>query len=210
MYMSKVNMKFLLLLMSLTFACSKECHYSTYNWNVNTTSVKNYKTVVKNYNEVKGFERNSLTGCSVCEEDQIEIRLSNIKPFKVCKYLALDVERTLIHAMHTGAIIDSITGYRVGLTRGDVDEKGNRTEFSNHSFGIAIDINAEHNGLYDHCKEFSSLCHLRKGGVWTLQNPKSLQETSMIVKNLKSIGLKWGGEIKGWQKDFMHFSPTGY
>jgi len=37
-----------------------------------------------------------------------------------------------------------------------------------------------------------------------------LKQDQAIVKELVNSGLKWGGEIKGWQKDFMHFSPTGY
>ena len=30
------------------------------------------------------------------------------------------------------------------------------------------------------------------------------------IQYLKDIGFKWGGEILGKQKDFMHFSPSGY
>jgi len=37
-----------------------------------------------------------------------------------------------------------------------------------------------------------------------------LHADSNIVRAIEDIGLKWGGEIDGKRKDFMHFSPTGY
>jgi hypothetical protein len=98
----------------------------------------------------------------------------------------------------------------VGKTRGDVDANGVRTEFSNHSFGIALDINPGSNGLYENCIVFNQDCRLIRGGHRDPARAESLHAGSNIVRAIEDIGLKWGGEIDGKQKDFMHFSPTGY
>jgi len=128
----------------------------------------------------------------------------------MCDRLANSVEDALNAMLVQGETIISVTGYRVGLTRGPLDTDGNRTEYSNHSFGIALDINAEFNGLYGNCIEFSAGCYLRKGGRWQPDRKGGLRANSLTVKVLKQIGFKWGGKIAGQQKDFMHFSPSGY
>jgi hypothetical protein len=46
--------------------------------------------------------------------------------------------------------------------------------------------------------------------MWHPDQAGSLTKESPIVIELKSIGFKWGGEIEGKQKDFMHFLPSGY
>ncbi|MDQ7050893.1 MAG: hypothetical protein Q9M92_15725 [Enterobacterales bacterium] len=51
---------------------------------------------------------------------------------------------------------------------------------------------------------------MRKGGAWNPSQEGSLTRDHPIVLELKKAGFKWGGEIQGKQKDFMHFSPTGY
>lgn len=109
-----------------------------------------------------------------------------------------------------GEPVRNITGYRVGKTRGEADENGIRTQFSNHAFGVAIDMNPESNGLYDNCVVFNESCRLIRGGPWDPEQQESLTQDSNIVYALESLGLNWGGEILGKQKDFMHFSPRGY
>jgi len=189
---------------------TKMCSYSSYAWNVNTKSVTNYHRVSHSYSKLAAFEIDKATACTVCEEDQREIALPGVKPFKVCKRLHRKIENALRSAMDSGKKIETVIGYRVGLTRGELDSMGNRTGFSHHSYGIAIDVNSAYNGLYDNCLTFNSACRLRKGGRWVSHHPMSLTPADKIVKNLKNMGLRWGGEIKGWQKDFMHFSPDGY
>lgn len=186
------------------------CHYHTYKWNVRLKQAVDIQQVTKPYAQLLATEIDPLTGCTVCEEDQVSIRLAGIEPFKVCRLLAVEIEHTLRELLQQGEPIYDVVGYRVGMTKGPVDEQGNRTRFSYHSYGIALDINTEHNGLYENCQQIGPWCRLRKGGQWSPEQPGSLTGDSATVRALKQTGLKWGGEIHGNQKDFMHFSPYGY
>ena len=195
---------------SLASAEPETCTYSTYKWNVNEQRAVDYHEVTKLYSEVIDTERDELSGCTVCLEDQQWITVADLAPIRLCKKYAQRVENELDRLSKNGESIFKLVGYRVGMTRGNVDELGNRTQFSNHSFGIAIDVNDEQNGLYDQCLVYSDQCRLRKGGRWSPSQPGSLTEDSRIVSTMKMLGFKWGGEIAGKQKDFMHFSPSGY
>lgn len=200
----------LLLWATPALADPQTCTYDSYNWNVQSKSAVLRVHVEKPYRALTRDERDPHTGCSVCQEDQIRISLRNGKSVQVCKFMATRIEDALNQALQQGAAIDTLTGYRVGRTRGNADAQGNRTQFSNHAFGIAIDVNAAHNGLYGNCFKFGPHCRLRKGGAWQPKNQASLHTQSPIVLNLRAAGLLWGGEIQGRQKDFMHFSPSGY
>jgi hypothetical protein len=86
-----------------------------------------------------------------------------------------------------------------------------RTRFSNHSFGIAIDVNSASNGLYTNCISFGAQCRLHRGGPWRpASDTASIAADSRLVRRMRAAGFRWGGEIRGRQKDFMHFSPSGY
>ncbi len=210
--------KYILLLISLLGLMSmastlraQTCTYSTWSWNVNLKKAVLYRTVRKSYPQLTVKEIDVQTGCSVCKEDQVAIKLPGIKPFLMCRQLALRVKSTLSELLNQGQLIKEVIGYRVGQTRGKLDAHGNRTGFSNHSFGIALDINPQSNGLYTRCFRFGDQCRLLRGGKWQPgKDPRSLKANGLIVRQLKRIGFKWGGEIKGRQKDFMHFSITGY
>lgn len=193
-----------------TQATQKSCSYTTYQWNISSKKAVNFKRVKHAYSSLIPSEIDRLTGCTVCEEDQKLIKIGTLAPFKVCKIFASEIHHHLSNLFRRGEPINKVIGYRVGMTRGGVDNKGNRTQFSNHSFGIAIDINDEQNGLYDQCEVFGPDCRLRKGGDWNPENKATLTENSPVVLHMKKLGFKWGGEIKGQQKDFMHFSPSGY
>jgi len=186
------------------------CSYQSFTWDTRARQSVNRVRIVKPYAELSAEEIDSYTGCSVCEQDQRSIRIVPLAPFKVCRLLAPRLERELRRLLREGMPIDEIVGYRVGRTRGHIDDAGLRTRFSNHSFGVAIDINPDHNGLYDNCLTFSPECRLIRGGHWDPARPESLRADGDIVNAMESIGLEWGGEIEGWQKDFMHFSPSGY
>ena len=167
--------------------------------------------IVKSYAELSTAERDPLSGCSVCSEDQQAINIPGLPEFMVCKKIAPQIQNMLTQLINSGEKINSVIGYRVGRTRGEIDAQGNRTEFSNHSFGVAIDINTEHNGLYINCLQFDAQCQLSRGGPWRPGiDPYSLENNGKIVTSFKAAGFKWGGEIAGKQKDFMHFSLTGY
>jgi len=191
-------------------ANEKMCSYSTYRWNVSAKKSVMRQRVKHLYSKVTSVERDELTGCTVCEEDQRALTIGHLKTFKVCRLVADKLKFHLSRLIEQGEPINKIVGYRVGMTRGKVDRRGNRTQFSNHSFGIAIDINDEQNGLYENCINFNESCRLIRGGRWSYDNQASLKINGKIVKSLNQIGFKWGGEIKGKQKDFMHFSPSGY
>ena len=186
------------------------CTYQTYTWNTRLKKAVNFKTVHHPYSEVSPLEKDKKTGCTVCREDQRQIHLLNIKPFYMCRLYADRVRHALLQLMQRGVYIRTAVGYRVGKTRGDADARGLRTRFSNHSFGIALDINSGQNGLYDQCLQFDPHCRLIRGGPWRPDQLGSLRSDGPVVQKMKQLGFRWGGEIAGKQKDFMHFSPSGY
>jgi hypothetical protein len=190
---------------------AQTCHYQDWRWNVAQQRAVRQTTVSKDASMLLSDELDVQSGCSVCAEDQQAIKLDGLPEFLVCKKYAQLVQDTLVRLIRQGEKINSVIGYRVGRTRGDIDAQGNRSGFSNHSFGIAIDINTDHNGLYGNCVQFGPRCKLLRAGLWRPgDDPYSLQADGLIVKAFKQAGFKWGGEIEGQQKDFMHFSLTGY
>ncbi len=186
------------------------CTYTTYRWSVTLKRGVGHQVVSHPYAELRTEELDAATGCSVCEEDQEWLEVADLPRFRLCRKLAPQVRETLQRLAADGVPLLSLTGYRVGMTRGPTDAEGLRTVFSNHSFGIALDVNAELNGLYDRCIAFGPDCRLRMGGRWQPDVPGGLSADGEIVQALKAAGLLWGGEIAGRQKDFMHFSPSGY
>ena len=187
-----------------------KCSYETSIWNVIEKRSVSAKKVEHAYSELIPEEIDPATGCTVCSEDQELVSVPPLQPFHVCYRIAPRVRRVLSHLMQKGAPIKTVVGYRVIKSRGAVDGNGNRTGFSNHSFGTAIDINPELNGLYDDCVEFGPQCRLLRGGEWRPGVAGTLEKDGDIVTSFKQERFKWGGEIAGKQKDFMHFSLTGY
>lgn len=196
--------------LSLAYA-SEFCSYQSYRWNTQTKQAEDIQSIKKSYSLLDADEVDAKTGCSVCAEDQRWIKVGTLDPVKVCKVFAGQLEATLNQAIDKGFPISTLVGYRVGRTRGDVDPEGKRTRFSNHSFGIAVDVNASSNGLYENCLKFGQQCVLRRGGKWQPEiNRESISVDSFLVNAMRNSGFKWGGLINGNQKDFMHFSPEGY
>lgn len=200
----KIAILFILMFCSLEnviASCSYE--YSVYNVRARK-SLKRIKV-----RKDKPDKRDAL-GCSLCREEQVNVTLQNGVSFLICEKIAEHVSAILNDEIKKGFPIKEVVGYRSQMSRGKVDSEGNRTEFSNHSFGSAIDINPKANGLFDQCVTWGSHCRLRKGGPWLPHsNPYSIKPNSSLVKKMKEIGLKWGGELFGRQKDFMHFSLSG-
>ena len=185
------------------------CTYADWAWSAAERRAVNIREVEKPYSAVRDDERDALTGCSICREDQVEIALPGVEPFQACKAVAGEVEAGLRRALARGFEIETVTGYRVGRSKGVLDRQGRRTEYSNHSFGLAIDVNAGLNGLYDRCTEYSSRCRLIRGGEWRPSAPGGISPDAPLYEELTGIGWRWGGELPGRQKDFMHFSPSG-
>ena len=201
---------------------SSRCTYTTSQWDVVKHASSHAQVVDKPYAEVADNERDpSEPRCSVCREDQEAIDARslgvNVPAFLVCHVYAADVRAALRAVVaDKSSVIKSITGYRVGRTRGAIVD-GLRTEWSNHSFGAALDINAGHNGLYSDCsvanvsRETLVGCKLRVGGAWdpNKRPDTTITTTSSVYRALRKFW-RWGGEITGGTRDMMHFSPTGY
>ena len=187
------------------------CTYETYRWNTRLRQAVDYRLVRKDYSAVTAAEVDAATGCTVCEEDQVAIDIDGVEPFRACRAIAPRVTAVLVRLSEEEFPLFKIEGYRVGKTRGNADENGNRTRFSNHSFGVALDINPGQNGLYDRCPVFGPECRLIRGGNWKPGVVEgSIFPDGDVVRLFREAGFRWGGEIEGQQKDFMHFSPSGY
>lgn len=186
------------------------CSYEMQIWNVKEKRSVSPKKAERPYSELRPEEIDPATGCTVCSEDQELVSIPPIPPFFICYKIAPRVRSLVDELAKKGAPIHSVVGYHVIKSRGPVDKDGNRTGFSNHSFGTAIDINPEQNGLYDNCMTFGPECRLIRGGEWRIGNAGALEPDGDIVVAFKAAGFRWGGEIAGKQKDFMHFSLTGY
>lgn len=193
----------------VSYAQPNQCTYETFRWNVPQRRAVAIETVQKAYTALTADEVDAATGCTVCEEDQVWVRLPGLEPFRLCQHLAPQVEAALRLLQQQGVPLFHVTGYRVGRTRGDLDGAGNRTRFSNHAYGIALDVNREQNGLYDGCVTFGPHCRLIQGGPWQPGQPGSLTPEGPLVQALLALGFQWGGTLPGRQKDFMHFSPSG-
>lgn len=186
------------------------CTYEVQVWNITTRSSGAVRKVEHAYDALAAAESDEATGCTVCSEDQVELSLPPFQPFSVCRRLAPRVQAVISGLVSRGAQVRTIRGYQVIRSRGPADGNGDRTEFSNQSFGTAIDIDPEQNGLYENCTTFGPQCRLLRGGPWRPGAPGSLTPDGDVVRSFKAAGFRWGGEIAGQQKDFMHFSLTGY
>lgn len=202
---------------------AKTCTYRSYQWSTRLKKAVNRITVNKPYGEVTAEERDpDYPECTVCQEDQEEVKVKGLPSVTICKRFSAQVREALTklkesrRADPSAFRVVSLIGYRVGKTRGRI-ERGLRMEFSNHSFGTAIDINAKYNGLYRPCSvsKLSSFkdvkgCRLRHGGHW---RPKRKPQLSIgkgsEVYQLFTAFWRWGGERSDRVRDFMHFSPTG-
>jgi len=189
---------------------AEKCTYSTWVWDTHLKKAIDRKQIEKSKSELDKEELGSTPNCTVCEEDQMEVKIADLPTFKICKTVAEKLTKAIRAAGDSGFKLSSIVGYRVGKSKGPVSASGQRTQFSNHSYGTAIDFNSEANGLYDSCLQFGPSCRLLRGGEYRAESEGAITKTSAIYQSMLSVGFKWGGEIPGQQKDFMHFSLTGY
>jgi hypothetical protein len=190
-------------------AFGDDCTYETWDWDTIQKKATNRRRISKPKSDLTQEERGLTEGCSVCEEDQVELQIESLPAFKACKVFRARIERAVKKAVSEGFPITSIVGYRVGKSKGPLNSSGQRTQFSNHSFGTALDFNSEKNGLYDSCIQFGPGCKLLRGGGYRPELPGAVTRGSGLYQSMTAEGFKWGGEIVGKQKDFMHFSLTG-
>ena len=118
----------------------------------------------------------------------------------VHKAIAQDVYDACKAAQDSGFKIYDIGGYREFGT--DTAGKTAGLDYSQHCYGLAVDINPTENGEY------------RNGG-WTSNwwwdpssSEYSIAPNSVLVNTFKSRGWGWGGEWTS-SKDYMHFSYMG-
>jgi hypothetical protein len=134
----------------------------------------NTRKIQHAYENLTASEIDETTGCTVCSEDQATIDLPPLPAFSACSKLAPQIRSFMSHLIRKGAAIQTIVGYHVIKSHGPVNGNGDRTGFSNHSYGTAIDINPEQNGLYDNCLAFGPECRLARGGERKPSWPGSL------------------------------------
>ncbi len=151
-----------------------DCTYEVQVWNVYSKESVNEKKVRHPYNDLRREEIDPATGCTVCSEDQETIDIPPLAPFSVCYKIDPQVRSVLTRLILKGAPLRTVVGYHVIKSRGTADKNGNRTGFSNHSFGTALDINPGQNGLYDNCVEIGPQCRLLRGGAWRPGAPGTL------------------------------------
>ena len=177
------------------------------------------ETIRKPYSEVSADERCPKDErCTVCEEDQVWVEVKGIPEVRVCHAWADKVRAALEEIAASPFEVRQIEGYRPGRTRGRV-VKGRRTGWSNHAFGVAVDLNRGQNGLYVGCsvparelsqKAVAGRCRLVQGGRW---RPRTNKRTTIVrggPAHKAFTGFwRWGGSISGGTRDFMHFSVDG-
>ena len=200
------------------------CTYKAYAWDTKKKRSTDHFTVSKPYHEVTDDERDpNAPMCTICSEDQVIIDPAEFgvkaDTIRICYAFAPQVRAALEAIAKSGEFdIEKLEGYRPGKTRGKIDSKGLRTEWSNHSFGAAIDINANHNAIYSNCTEKIvghasdvSTCKKGIGGAYQPEKqPRvSITKGGVVYREMTKFW-KWGGEIEGTTKDIMHFSITGY
>ena len=188
---------------------SSICTFHTWDWDTINKRAVNHRQVSKPKAKLLPAERDRQSPCTVCEEDQVWIQVDGLPKVRVCRHFGGEVRQALEGIRNSGYAVHKLVGYRVGKTKGKINANGYRTQYSHHSFGTAIDVNSKANGLYDNCLVFGSQCRLIRGGAWSLANPSSIQKGSAVYESFREIGWRWGGELEGRQKDFMHFSLSG-
>jgi hypothetical protein len=185
------------------------CTYETWDWDTVKRRSVHHRHIQKDRSDLSPEERGLIEGCTVCAEDQEEVRIGSLPPFQICRAFKERITRAIKRSLSEGFPITSVIGYRVGRSKGAVNSAGQRTQFSHHSFGTAIDFNAEKNGLYDFCLSFGPQCQRLRGGPYVPGARGTITRDTPLYRAMISEGFRWGGEIKGKQKDFMHFSMDG-
>lgn len=88
-----------------------------------------------------------------------------------------------------------------------VTARGPGTNWSQHAYGLAIDVNPIQNP-YVTTDGYVRNLHARRYRDRSLRLPGMIHSGDVVVRAFADIGWKWGGSWSGG-KDYMHFSSTG-
>ncbi len=88
-----------------------------------------------------------------------------------------------------------------------VTARGPLASWSQHAYGLAIDINPIQNP-YVAADGYVRNLHARRFRDRSLRLPGMIHPGDVAVRAFAAIGWKWGGDWNG-HKDYMHFSATG-
>jgi D-alanyl-D-alanine carboxypeptidase len=88
-----------------------------------------------------------------------------------------------------------------------VTARGPLSSWSQHAFGLAIDINPIQNP-YVASDGYVRNNHARPYRDRSLRRPGMIHSGDVVVRAFAAVGWGWGGSWKG-AKDYMHFSTTG-
>jgi D-alanyl-D-alanine carboxypeptidase len=88
-----------------------------------------------------------------------------------------------------------------------VTAHGPLTSWSQHAYGLAIDINPVQNP-YVAADGYVRNVHARRYRDRSLRRPGMIHPGDVVVRAFAAIGWGWGGSWSG-SKDYMHFSSTG-
>lgn len=83
---------------------------------------------------------------------------------------------------------------------------GTATVWSEHSKGLAVDINPFHNPFYKGDELYPELAESYKDRDWEREG--MIYEPSVVFDAFDSLGWTWGGHWHG-REDWMHFSAEG-
>lgn len=122
----------------------------------------------------------------------------------VHKAIANDVVAALTAAQKEGFVVYEIGGYRKfgSDSAGQVSSVG--LNYSQHCFGLAVDINVNEN-----CYKKPPTAGCSVGSLYSPgSNPYSITKSGALYKSFISNGWGWGGEWTSL-KDYMHFSFFG-
>jgi hypothetical protein len=100
---------------------------------------------------------------------------------------------------------DFTSGYNC---RPVVTATGPRTSWSEHAYGLAIDINPMQNP-YVATGGYVYDVYARRYRNRSLQLIGMVHPGDVVVRAFAAIGWKWGGDWPG-EKDYMHFSANGH
>ncbi len=88
-----------------------------------------------------------------------------------------------------------------------VTARGPLATWSQHAWGLAVDVNPIQNP-YVTADGYVRNLHARPYRDRSLRLPGMIHPGDVVVRAFAAVGWKWGGDWRG-SRDYMHFSATG-